>query len=169
LAAALTKQIRQSGLGRELDSALERTYVELFGLGERLADYTGEVRCASHITESLVQSVDYEAIAQRRVRNQQWLACQLEGKSEVQLLEPHSGTISCLQVPLLALPVLCEDRNQLRSRLATRSIFCAIEWVDGNWTGRAGEAAHLAAHVLSLPVDQRYEPDDLQTVVKSIS
>jgi hypothetical protein len=184
LAAGLLKQAREDGVAPGLDMLLETAQVDLFREGELCSDPNGRTlqpagpashpeielgaagRRASRLSELLVQSADIEGIRARRLRNQSWLAAQLTDNSQVRLLEPFSGAIRKSEVPLLALPVLCRDRDAVREKLYENRVFCAVHWVDGNWSGQDGVPAQLAATVLSLPIDQRYEPEDLERIVE---
>jgi len=164
MAAALVKRTRLEPLPSEVEGVVERAYVELFQLGESWADCTPEPRPASPVAEWLVQNTNFEMIRGRRVLNQNWMAKQLMDKREVTILEPEPGLLEKQRTPLLALPVFCADREAIRRRLAGHGIYCAIHWADGDWSGQGGEAATWAAHVLSIPIDQRYEPEDLRRI-----
>jgi len=168
LAAALTKCTRMSDLPSAVDRSLEETAVELFRLGEMLSDPGGGGHRASALAESIVASSDFAAICAARLRNQAWLATRLAGKASVSLLEPAPGVMAASKMPLLALPVMCSDRNQVRQKLIDRRVFCPVHWKDGNWAGGNGPAAAWAAGELSLLIDQRYESADLQRIVDAL-
>jgi len=167
-AAALTKCARLSDLPAEIDRSLERAAVELFRLGERLADRGGEGNRASGLAESVIAGCDVVAISAARVRNQAWLAARLAEKASVSVWETEPGAIAASTTPLLALPVVCSRRDEVRRKLADGRVFCPIHWQDGNWTGGDGRAAAWAAGQLSLPIDQRYEPADLKRIVEAL-
>ena len=105
-------------------------------------------------------------ICARRIANQTWLAKHLAAKDEVRILEPEPGLLEKQNVPLLAMPVTCSDREAIRRRLASQNIYCAMHWVDGDWAGLGGVAGDLAESDLSIPIDQRYELEDLQRIVE---
>jgi|GEM_PF-6586860 len=166
LAAALVKHTRTSQLAGELDQRLEQIAIELFCLGEILADNETSGRRASTLTEVLLPKFDIASICESRVRNQTWLAARLADKKMVTILEPEAGSIEELTVPLLALPVLANGRDQVLRMLAEQKVYCPVHWRDGNWSGGSSRAAAWASSVLSLPVDQRYNPSDLQRIVE---
>jgi hypothetical protein len=169
LAAALAKQARLSGLPQHgIDGILESAAVELFRLGEILAGTPGGPRRATQLAEERIRTADFDAIAAARTRNQAWLAARLAEKREVNILEPESGALANSTVPALALPVICDDRERIRSRLAERRIYCAVHWIDGDWSGQRGATAELASRVLSLPIDQRYGPEQLSRIVEAM-
>ena len=165
LAASLIKHMRDHHPCQDFDDLLERAQVELFALGERLADPTKEERRATTIAERVRRTSYLDSIARRRIENQVWLSERLLKKKSVRILEPCAGAIRTGKTPVLAVPVLCSDRDGVRAELKSQRIFCAVHWSDADWSGGGGPAARLAHDVLSLPIDQRYSPDDLQRVI----
>lgn len=58
----------------------------------------------------------------------------------------------------LVLPVRVKDRDALRRRLMEHRIYCAVHWpFDGVQADERPLARTLAAQMLSLPIDQRYD------------
>ena len=58
----------------------------------------------------------------------------------------------------LVLPVWVKDRAALRRRLMEHRIYCAVHWpFDGVQADERPLARKLAAQMLSLPIDQRYD------------
>jgi hypothetical protein len=155
LAAALARRWRDD-LG---DEAVERAAVELFRAGEERAATAGER--ASVLGERLVARTDLAQITRQRLANQRELARALAGSRRVRLLEPAPGAVLASRVPLLALGVLCEERDALWRELARQRVFTAVHWRDGDWSGAGGRAAAWAASTLSLPIDGRLSECDL--------
>jgi len=168
LAAALVKQTRLSGVSTEMDGNLEKIGIELFQMGEDMAGGTAGGRYASAIAESIVRDADYRSISRGRMRNQAWLAEQLACKSSVKIFEPEVGAITRSDVPLLALPLLCAQRDRIRARLTDQKVFCPIHWRDGDWSNKGERPAAWAASEFSLPIDQRYELVDFRRIVEVI-
>ena len=58
----------------------------------------------------------------------------------------------------MVLPILTEQRDALRSCLMDHKIYCAVHWpFDGIQAAERPLAQELAAHMISLPIDQRYD------------
>lgn len=169
LIAALVKQRR---IGNPLEStpaSAEDFQVEFFRLGEHLAGVDAGGRAASSIAAALIGNADFKSISERRLTNQKWLISQLEGMADLGFPSDDFIEIARAGVPMLGLPVMCRDRDRIQNKLSARGIFCAIHWRDGNWTRQNGMPATLAAQVLSLPIDQRYDPVRLKRVVETLS
>jgi UDP-hydrolysing UDP-N-acetyl-D-glucosamine 2-epimerase len=148
--------------------SLERAQVELFRSGEATFG-SGSGRRASRAARTVAASLDVAAIRARRIRNQRWLAGRVAQLPSVELVEPAPGSLLQIETPLLALPVASDDRDALRARLAQQRIYCAIHWVDGDWSGAGGRAAEWSRRLLSLPIDQRWELVDLQRIVEVLA
>ena len=164
LAAALLRHVRATSRAAS-DPSWEDAQVSLFAAGEAAADGQVLGACASGVSERLVREADFAAIRRRRVANQAILAAGLADTLAVRVLQPRRGTGPRRGAPLLALPVLCRDRNRLRTRLTRAGVYCAVHWKDGNWSGATGPARRLAASVLSLPIDQRYGSSDMKRII----
>lgn len=169
LAAALVKQARKDGVPDAWDPVLESIGRELFRLGELAVGIPLEGRRASHLTKQAVDSTSFGDISGRRIQNQRWLAERLVAQSSLKLWEPEAGALARANVPLLALPLLCSERDNLRKHLAAAGVFCAVHWQDADWSGSGGAPAAWASQTLSLPIDQRYEAADLARIVEVLA
>jgi UDP-hydrolysing UDP-N-acetyl-D-glucosamine 2-epimerase len=149
------------------DSALERAMVELFARGEKAAG-AGIARRSSGFVAHAVDQLDVAEVSRRRIENQRALAARLAASGSVELWQPGQDAFKTTPVPLLALPVLCRDRDALQQRLAASRIFCAVHWRDGDWSRSGGRAADWSARTLSLPIDQRLGRDDIDRVADAI-
>jgi hypothetical protein len=107
-------------------------------------------------------------VTRHRVANQRALAARLAHARSVELWQPAPGAIEQSSLPLLALPVLCRERDKVRARLAARRIFCAVHWLDGDWAHSGGRPTEWAASALSLPIDQRLGAAEIDRVVEAI-
>ena len=69
----------------------------------------------------------------------------------------------------LVLPVWVKDRDALRRRLMEHRIYCAVHWpFDGVQADERPLARELAAHMLSLPIDQRYDTAHIDYLMDTI-
>ncbi|HZS42490.1 MAG TPA: UDP-N-acetylglucosamine 2-epimerase, partial [Polyangia bacterium] len=171
-AEAMARLRSAAGLARRaLDGggdSVELAAVALFRAGELEAGRGELGRRASPASERALASIDYDRIRARRLRNQAFLVERLARASPpVELWQPREGALAGA-TPLLALPLLAGDRDRLRARLAERRVFCAVHWSDGDWSSAGGAAASWAARQLSLPIDQRLEPADLERIVEAL-
>ncbi len=61
----------------------------------------------------------------------------------------------------LALPIYTAKRDFLRKLLMEDKIYCAVHWPLGHPAAYA-ESRWMEAHILSLPIDQRYQKEEMQ-------
>ena len=166
LAAALTKECRKKGLSEKLDRLLEKVSLELFHIGEAMASHTLGGKAGSIISEHLIKKADFTKIRNQRLKNQTVLLSCLRKISSIRILEPAHGALEQAGLPLLAIPITCEDRDSVRLKLSKHNVFCPIHWRDGDWAKNGGLAAALADKELSLPIDQRYNSHEMEYIAR---
>lgn len=68
-------------------------------------------------------------------------------------------------VPLY-FPVLCKDRVSVQKKLANHNIYAPVVWPKhDNCPPITGEAEFIYEHILCIPIDQRYDDEDMQRIV----
>ena len=110
----------------------------------------------SKITERILGSIDYDAIAQCRRQNYKWLNEHLH-KSNLIHFELYNDAVP------LVYPYLTEDPN-LKSRLIANKIFVATYWP--NIEVKDSLEAKYKTNLLPLPIDQRYSNHHLEKLLK---
>ena len=148
-AAALLKFVREGNFNDQI-------YLEMFEKGESLID--SELGCGmSQIAVKLYDALEEERVKIRRLNNAQYLIGQLDRIGLKPLLPLNEGC-----VPLF-IPIYLENRDEVRRRMFQHEVFCPIHWpLDGM---NVKQGANMAAHELSLIVDQRYTEEDMDLIV----
>lgn len=68
------------------------------------------------------------------------------------------NTLSEKKIQRRSLPIRVKNRDALRCRLMEHRIYCAVHWpFDGVQADKRPLARKLAAQMLSLSIDQRYD------------
>lgn len=115
------------------------------------------VRRMSKLTKRLMQSIDYERAAQQRIDNYNTLRAALGGR------ELKSG-----EVPMI-FPYETAEGQQLRQHLIANKVFVAKYWPNVNeWTEEDSTERWMANHILPLPIDQRYDKEDMNRIIEII-
>lgn len=112
-------------------------------------------------TANLVQlNLDTDDLIQRRRNNYAILLEHLSGKWKVPFRDlPAEAT------PLY-FPFFAEDRAEVQDQLRQKDIYAPIVWPKPAQYGALNAAAlHLYEHLLCIPVDQRYDADDMCRVL----
>lgn len=111
----------------------------------------------SHITENILRSLDYGLIAKRREANYEYLEERLASISSLRLDMPTGP---------FAYPYEVDDGLELKRRLAEHRIYVPTLWPNVLTDAPVGSVAYrYAANVLPLPIDQRYETNDMQIML----
>ncbi len=67
------------------------------------------------------------------------------------------------------LPIYRKDRDNFRRYLIEHNIFCAVHWPILNKTSIFDKhSEEISAHILSLPIDQRYGTEEMDYMIKVI-
>lgn len=115
----------------------------------------------SVLTQKLLDTVDYSEIAQVRLRNFRYLHARLQHLNVMPI--PEHLTCAPLCYPFL------NHQKGVREALYSARIYTATFWQDA--TARLNPDDYeqsLIDSLLPLPVDQRYDLADMQTIVENI-
>jgi hypothetical protein len=148
---------------------VEAVLLGLLEAGESSLDEELPLEATSRLSQRLLAGLDLAESASRRRANFVALLEALEGSDAVTplLRELPAG------VSPLALPVRVGGgrRDALRAELVRRRIFCPVHWplppeVE---QARFPEEHRLSSEMLGLPIDQRYEPADMQRLADELA
>jgi dTDP-4-amino-4,6-dideoxygalactose transaminase len=165
-AAQLRAQFLQGAIAGEDAAAWEQAYVAMWAEADAaLPPVAGSLPTLSRL---LLEKIDVVEALERRRGNLAFLMQRLRGSERV---TPVVGAPPANAAPL-ALPVLVRgaDRDGLRRSLREQGMFCPVHWpLPEDALATAGPyARRLAAQILSLPLDQRYRPDDLERLAAAV-
>ena len=108
-----------------------------------------------------MQSIDYEEIARKRRDNFLYLHKQLSVSNLLNIYISGDAT------PLIY-PYFSED-NILRENLIKNKIYVAQYWPNVlKWTDKDSIEYSLAEKMVPLPIDQRYNYDDIEDISKIV-
>lgn len=118
-------------------------------------------RYMSQITRRLLNSIDYQSVKQKRLSNFQYYQSRLDA------LNAYPFELGQNDVPMVY-PFLCPVEG-LREYLIEHQIYVARYWAEAE-TRSAPEsfANRLSRYLVPLPVDQRYDENQLQRVAEMV-
>lgn len=109
----------------------------------------------------LRHSFDYLTIVQRRVENYRFLANSLSDLAVFPTLPP--------QVVPLGFPIRTRNRDRIRQILFEHDIYPAVHWpIQEIVPGRFKDSHQLAAEIMTLPCDQRYDSSDIEQMANLV-
>jgi dTDP-4-amino-4,6-dideoxygalactose transaminase len=128
------------------------------------------VAATSTVTERLLARLDLAAAAARRREN---FTALLEAIADFDAVTPLVRELPPGVSPLLLpIRVAAGARDSLRAALISRRVYCPVHWfplpeeIDAD---RFGDEHRLSRELLGLPIDQRYEPADMERVARELA
>lgn len=138
----------------------EKTASEFYSEYVANNDYsdTQPMKSMSKLTKNLLHGIDYEFVKQRRTENFKYLHGRLGKINQLKLNIPSEA---------FAYPLMLENASEIRKQLIKQKIYIPLLWPNvldecaaDSWEYK------LASDVLPLPVDQRYDLDDMKYIAK---
>ena len=149
-AAALMRAMRDGNFD-------DSVYLDISKIGGSKID--DELDCSmSLVSEHLYTCLDEENVKSRRQKNAKYLAEKLSEKDIPPLLPINEN-----KVPLFV-PIWLKNRDEVRKQMFQHEIYCPVHWPLAGMKVQKG--AEMAAHELSLIVDQRYGCIDMDKIIK---
>jgi len=117
-----------------------------------------QIELMSDLTRKILSSLNYEKIREKRLNNFNILHKLLAQSNELKL------QLTKNDVPMVY-PYLITDEN-LRKKLIKNKIYIATYWSP---LDKESYEASLQKYILPLPIDQRYNSDDMQRILEVIN
>lgn len=145
---------RMSYLLKRIDTSAEEAYPD-YKSSCHLGGFP--VQKMSKLTHRILGSLDYEAIAYARRKNFSKLSEKLASSNKLHIDLGNS-------VPLVY-PYLTDD-DKLRSHLIANKVYVAQYWPNVlDWCENDDLEYYLATHIIPLPIDQRYDEEDMKRIL----
>lgn len=105
-----------------------------------------------------------EMIAYARRCNMKHILKLIGGK-----VESVPGIERCLDGAPFSLPILVKNRDEVQQKLAKRGVYAPVLWpICDEARAVCPVSARMADEMLSIPIDQRYNYDDIEEIAKII-
>lgn len=123
------------------------------------------LKLMSNLTQSLLMSIDFEYVRERRVKNFRLLHQYLGAENELKL----DFALDDYTVPLVY-PFCTKRAAKLRKRLFSERIYPAQYWPNVmEWCTENDSEYEITKNTLALPIDQRYGEEDMKRIIEIIS
>ena len=145
----------------------KRAFRQLQFWSEGLRDGYPKPAAISPFSKFLLSRLDLMEFAEIRRRNYQILA---NGIEITKSLRPLYDTLPNGVCPL-GMPVLADERDELRRFLAQEEVYAAIHWQlpDSVDRDEFADAWWVSDRILTIPVDQRYDERDMARVLSLLN
>lgn len=151
---------RVAHLVKRIDLSAEQGFADFRKMDDGLDNQP--IRKMSNLTRRIMQSIDYEAAAKKRRENYQMLH-EVLGEDNNLVLPLDEDAIPMVY-PFLV-PI-----NGLREKLIENKVFVARYWPNVfDWTTDKDIEYLLTNQMQPLPVDQRYDRDDMKRIIDLIN
>ena len=155
LSASILRVLRKTAnLGEELSQEIESIYLRLFQEHNSLFD--NQINCISSLSMEIIKRSNLDGLSNQRESNYKLMQNMFSDNEIQNIVEP---VFSDIPSPALNYPVRVKGgkRDNLRSYLASKGIFCPIHWpVPRKFNKHLGnEALEISKEILGLPIDQR--------------
>ena len=136
----------------------------LYRKAEDILDNQNEIYAISLMSAKVQSNLDSEDLVIKRRNNFNILRSSLEGP-----IQPLFSLDGNQAVPLY-FPILVEDRAALQKHLVQNAIYAPVVWPkDDKQPKQCEGAVHAYEHLLCIPIDQRYDADDMNRIVEVIN
>lgn len=121
---------------------------------------TEPIKQMSKLTRNLLQGINYQEVVEKRKQNYSYLMTSFQDINRLRLACP-SGTFMY--------PLWVKNGSRIRKELQKMKIFIPMLWPNVLETCSENDVEyHFAADILPLPVDQRYNEEDMKFLVEAI-
>ena len=140
---------------------------EMLGMyreAEDILNNQKEIYAISDMTIKVQANLNREDLEEKRIKNYKILV-----SSFTEQVKPILSFGRSRVVPLY-LPVLVEDRSALQKHLVDNRIYAPVVWPkDDKQPAQCEGAENAYKHLLCIPIDQRYDTDDMNRIVEVIN
>lgn len=142
------------------------TFKAIYREGEALLDAQKDFFKIGDISAQIQANLDIGSLQQKRRANYRVLLERLKNKKSFNIL------FDCLPdgVTPLYFPILVDEREKLQGLLADNDIYAPVVWLKPECCPTiCKEAEEIYQKILCIPIDQRYNTDDMERIIKVIT
>lgn len=146
------------------DGGSKNTFLTQLRLKETDLDNFKGVHRISDYAQKQLKSINGGEIAFARRINMRHIIGRLAGK-----VETVPGIERCFEGAPFSFPILVENRDEVQKRLAHNGVYAPVLWpISDNARAICTISAKMADKMLSIPIDQRYNYDDIEDIASII-
>lgn len=143
----------------------EEKYLEAFEDAESLYYEDRKSRIMTSQCKHKLEKYNFDSIWEKRNSNFKYLEKMIGYMKNITPLFMSKEIKSVI----LCYPILVEKRDALKKYLAQNSIYCPVHWkLDEDWVKEFPNIQKISQHILSIPIDQRYDQKDMKRISEVI-
>ncbi|GKX65526.1 DegT/DnrJ/EryC1/StrS family aminotransferase [Inconstantimicrobium mannanitabidum] len=155
-------------LFQQFDIGNEEEFLSLYGNAEEEYYRREKIIGIDDESKKVLTRVDYEFIQNKRKENYSYLYDNLVRNNKIQIIY-NKNLIKDNTV--LGLPILIENRNEVRKKLRQANIYCPVHWniLNEEWSSKYVDSRYISERIITLPIDQRYDLYDMNRLLDEIN
>ena len=159
------KAQRQKGLYSVTKSQDDKeNFLSQLRFGESMINTIDGVHPISERSLEMLEMLNGGNIAFARKENMRHLWNAL--KYNVEMIP---GIERCFDGAPFSLPILVKDRDEVQKQLVSKGVYTPVLWpIDDTARHICNNSAYMADNMLSLPIDQRYDWDDIEDIARIV-
>lgn len=151
---------------RTSDEELKAISIRMNKMAEKMIDYHIAPHGMSVFSQELLRRSDWHQCQVRRISNYRVLLNGLREVKECKILCEDMNEVS--SAPLY-FSIYVDDRSELQRALAKEHIYLPVIWPLGVEDVLINDTIkYIYSHILSIPIDQRYDEADMEKIVRGI-
>lgn len=148
---------------RDGEERKKNTYRLQFSEAERYLSESTDVSTISRGSYELIQSLDFKSIMKRRRENVLTLSHSLRDWNRLPNVFDNAVNSG------LYYPIIVKDQIAVQKALILKQIYCPVIWpLPKEIQNSCAVSDYLAKHMLALPCDQRYLPEDMKMISEAL-
>lgn len=142
----------------------KQTFLNRYREAEDILNKQDKYYSISNVSTIIQSNLDTESLVNKRRENFKVIVDCLE-KIERRGVRLIFNKLNENEVPLYC-PILCEERKAVQSFLTQNNIYAPVIWHKAECSPVVDEDAdYVYDHILCIPVDQRYDSDDMKRII----
>ncbi len=113
----------------------------------------------SKSTRNIMGAIDYQLVMEKRTRNWKLLHESLKDKNKL--------VLKCSNGPYVY-PFYCDNATEIRTKLIESGIYISLLWPNVKDTNADEFEKDLAENILPLPIDQRYNSEEMKRLLDEL-
>ena len=140
----------------------KQSFLMKYREAEDILDSQTQYYAICELSTSIQSNLNVEELKYKRRENYRFIAEGLSNIKGIKVIKPH---IQIDETPLYC-PILCDNRSEVQALLVKQSIFAPVVWPKADCCPMIDDDADsLYEHILCIPIDQRYDIDDMKRII----
>lgn len=146
----------------------EEEFLSLYEKAEKEYSKRERILGMDDKSKELLSKIDYKFILKKRKENYCYLFDKLIYNENIQIIYDKNLIEDNV---VLGFPILIKKRDEIRIKMREENIYCPVHWdiLNESWAVEYVDSRYISKNIITLPIDQRYDLDDMDRVIENIN